>query len=150
MMALLLSGSVLTQPKTWPYSSAIRRVPPGAGTLPSLQSSGRRPELRPANGRCRARQPPVFCRNAARCTSRFRLALGVDQQASRKVEGAGLGEQLIEIGVGHPLTSDVLVLGVAHERTGRPVPPRQVRLESNLLFIVQRQTDTPVGTQDAL
>ena len=43
------------------------------------------------------------------------LALGVDEHASGEVERGGVGEKLVEVGVGGVLYRHLLVLDIAHE-----------------------------------
>ena len=65
---------------------------------------------------------------------RVRLSLRINEEPAREVERGGVGQQLIQVGVGHGRIGQVLVLGVAHEGADRAVPPRQVGRESNLLL----------------
>ena len=66
------------------------------------------------------------------------FALGIDEQPARQIERGGIGEELIEIGVGHAVIPNPLVLGIADERTDRAVPPREVRPEIDAPLLVER------------
>ena len=82
---------------------------------------------------------------------RFLLALRVDQQPARQVERRGVGQQLIQVGVGDVRVLDALVLHVAGERAVPAVPPRQVGLEPHPSGNVQRDPpDLLVGAEHAV
>ena len=60
---------------------------------------------------------------------RIRLALRVNQQSARQIERGGVGEQLVQVGVGDTLDSHALVLRIAYERTSLTVPPSEIRFQ---------------------
>lgn len=61
----------------------------------------------------------------------FSFALGVDQQPAGQVERSGVGEDLIQVGVGDRSVVDALVLGITDEFAGVPAPPNQIRFKAD-------------------
>ena len=68
---------------------------------------------------------------------RLSLAFRVDKHPARQIEGADVGEELVEVGVGHIAVSDVLVLGVPNEHVVSSIPPGEVGSETHFSFHVE-------------